>query len=78
MDALRETVAGEIASDPPVGEIDFDLEALLRAHYPRIAGVIARVVRDRARAEELAPAHHQIAGEKSRSCRNRNHRRRTP
>ncbi len=54
MNALRETLAGDIASDPPVGEIDFDLEALFRAHYVRIAGVIARVVRDRARAEELA------------------------
>jgi RNA polymerase sigma-70 factor (ECF subfamily) len=36
------------------GEADFDLETLFRAHYARIAGVIVRVVRDPARAEELA------------------------
>src|ERR1700682_477636 len=32
----------------------FDFEATFRAHYDRIARVIARVVRDPARAEELA------------------------
>jgi RNA polymerase sigma-70 factor, ECF subfamily len=32
----------------------FDIEAIFRAQYERIARVIARVVRDRARAEELA------------------------
>jgi RNA polymerase sigma-70 factor, ECF subfamily len=32
----------------------FDLEAAFRAHYPRIARTIARVVRNPARAEELA------------------------
>ncbi|HJN44853.1 MAG: RNA polymerase subunit sigma-24 [Acidobacteria bacterium] len=42
-----------------VGEVSaatapFDLEAVFRAHYGRITGVIARVVRDPARAEELA------------------------
>lgn len=36
------------------GETDFELEALFRAHYKRVAAVIARVVRDPARAEELA------------------------
>ncbi|MDP6582177.1 MAG: sigma factor, partial [Vicinamibacterales bacterium] len=43
----------------PFGEVNaatapFDLEAVFRAHYGRITGVIARVVRDPARAEELA------------------------
>jgi len=43
----------------PVSEIDladaaFDLEAVFRAQYGRITGIIARVVRDEARAEELA------------------------
>jgi RNA polymerase sigma-70 factor (ECF subfamily) len=32
----------------------FDLEAVFRDHYERVARVIARVVRDPARAEELA------------------------
>ena len=35
-------------------EAAFDLEAIFRAQYGRIARVIARVVRDPARAEELA------------------------
>ncbi len=35
-------------------EVPFDLEAVFRAHYGRITGIIARVVRDPARAEELA------------------------
>jgi RNA polymerase sigma-70 factor (ECF subfamily) len=35
-------------------EIQFDIEAIFRAQYERIARVIARVVRDPARAEELA------------------------
>lgn len=37
-----------------VGELPFDIEAIFLAHYGRIAHVIARVVRDRARAEDLA------------------------
>ncbi len=36
------------------GEAAFDFEATFRAQYERIARVIARVVRDPARAEELA------------------------
>lgn len=32
----------------------FDFEATFRAHYQRVARVIARVVKDHARAEELA------------------------
>ncbi len=35
-------------------EEPFDFEAVFRSQYPRIARVIARVVRDHARAEELA------------------------
>lgn len=35
-------------------EAQFDLETIFRAHYERIARVIARVVHDPARAEELA------------------------
>mgnify|MGYP003332083978 CR=1 FL=1 len=31
-----------------------ELESAFRVYYPRIAGLVARVVRDRARAEELA------------------------
>jgi RNA polymerase sigma-70 factor (ECF subfamily) len=54
VNASRETVATEIAADIGEGEDDFDLEAIFRAQYERIAGVIARVVRDHARAEELA------------------------
>jgi RNA polymerase sigma-70 factor, ECF subfamily len=34
--------------------VPFDLEAIFRAQYPRIGRVIARIVGDRARAEELA------------------------
>jgi RNA polymerase sigma-70 factor (ECF subfamily) len=41
---------GELKAD----EAHFDFEAIFRAHYGRIARVIARVVRDPARAEELA------------------------
>jgi RNA polymerase sigma-70 factor (ECF subfamily) len=43
----------EIAVDIP-DQADFDLESLFRAHYRPIANVIARLVRDRGRAEELA------------------------
>ncbi len=35
-------------------EIQFDIETIFRAQYERIARVIAKVVRDPARAEELA------------------------
>jgi len=47
------------ADSEPVAEIPFegvtfDFEAIFRAEYSRIAKVIARVVRDPARAEELA------------------------
>jgi Sigma-70 region 2 len=38
----------------PAGEASFDFEAMFRAQYRRIARVIAKVVRDPSRAEELA------------------------
>ncbi len=46
--------SGEITADVEAGRADFDLEELFRSQYERIAGVIGRVVRDPARAEELA------------------------
>lgn len=46
----RTEIAGAIA----VAETPLDFEATFRAQYPRIARVIARVVRDPARSEELA------------------------
>jgi RNA polymerase sigma-70 factor (ECF subfamily) len=54
VNALGETAAAEIAGDTQAGEAGFDLEALFRAHYQRVAGILVRVVRDPARAEELA------------------------
>jgi RNA polymerase sigma-70 factor, ECF subfamily len=45
--------ASEIA-EAGAREAPFDLEAIFRAQYERIARVIARVVRDPARAEEIA------------------------
>jgi RNA polymerase sigma-70 factor (ECF subfamily) len=44
----------EAVSRMKAGEAPFDFEATFRAQYERIARVIARVVQDRARAEELA------------------------
>jgi RNA polymerase sigma-70 factor, ECF subfamily len=44
----------EAVADVNTREVQFDLEAIFRAQYPRIARVIARVVRDRSCAEELA------------------------
>ncbi|HWY06967.1 MAG TPA: sigma-70 family RNA polymerase sigma factor [Candidatus Acidoferrales bacterium] len=44
----------EAVADIPATEVQFDLDSLFRTQYPRIARVIARVVRDHARAEELA------------------------
>jgi RNA polymerase sigma-70 factor (ECF subfamily) len=35
-------------------DTSFDFDAVFRAHYGRITGIITRVVRDPARAEELA------------------------
>jgi RNA polymerase sigma-70 factor (ECF subfamily) len=36
------------------GEAKLDLERIFAAQYERVARIIARVIRDRARAEELA------------------------
>lgn len=44
----------EVVTEEKAGEAPFDLEGIFRARYERIARVIARVVRDPARAEELA------------------------
>ena len=43
-----------IVNAQSVVEVAFDFEATFRAQYQRIARVIGRVVKDRARAEELA------------------------
>lgn len=50
MDA--ETLEAGRAADVPAGEPDLD--SIFREHYGRVARVIARVVRDRGRAEDLA------------------------
>ncbi len=44
----------DAVDDLTTGRATFDFEATFRAQYERIARVIARVVKDRARAEELA------------------------
>jgi RNA polymerase sigma factor (sigma-70 family) len=46
--------SGEALAEMNAREARFDIDALFRAHYRRVAGMIARVVRDPARAEELA------------------------
>jgi DNA-directed RNA polymerase specialized sigma24 family protein len=43
-----------IAPGEAIAEVEFDLERAFRAYYGRVARIIARVVRDRGRAEELA------------------------
>lgn len=49
MDASSEAVA-----DSNANATHLDIETLFRVHYGRVARIIARVVRDRARAEDLA------------------------
>ena len=44
----------EAAADAKTGKTEFDIEAVFRARYAHVARVIARIVRDPARAEELA------------------------
>ena len=46
--------AARRGDEAPTVEVSFDLEAVFAAHYGRITGIIARVVRDPSRAEELA------------------------
>jgi RNA polymerase sigma-70 factor (ECF subfamily) len=46
--------SSEAVADVNASEAQFDIEAHFRAHYGRVARIIARVVRDGARSEELA------------------------
>jgi RNA polymerase sigma-70 factor (ECF subfamily) len=46
--------AADAAVDDQTAPASFDLEAEFRVHYARVTSVIARVVNDPARAEELA------------------------
>jgi RNA polymerase sigma-70 factor, ECF subfamily len=46
--------SSEAVADSSANETHLDIEALFRAHYGRVARLIARAVRDRARSEELA------------------------
>ena len=45
---------GEALAEMNAREAQFDIDALFRTHYRRVARMIARVVRDPACAEELA------------------------
>lgn len=49
MDALSESI---VEIEP--GGVWLDIERVFRSHYPRLARLIAKVIRDPARAEELA------------------------
>jgi RNA polymerase sigma-70 factor (ECF subfamily) len=44
----------EAVADVTSAAAPLDIESLFRAHYPRVARIIERVVRDRGRSEELA------------------------
>ena len=46
--------SSEAVADSSTNETHLDIEALFRAHYGRVARIIARVVGDRARSEDLA------------------------
>jgi RNA polymerase sigma-70 factor, ECF subfamily len=48
------SMQGEVIVATEAGEAQFNLERAFRANYVRVTRVIARVVRDPARAEELA------------------------
>lgn len=48
------TTATEALSEMKAKETPFNIEAVFQAHYPRVVRIIAKVVRDSARAEELA------------------------
>lgn len=48
------SASGEALAEARAGDCLFDIEAAFRSQYQRVARIIARVVRDRARAEELA------------------------
>ncbi len=46
--------SSEAVADSNAKETQLDIEVLFRSHYGRVARIIARAVRDRARSEELA------------------------
>jgi DNA-directed RNA polymerase specialized sigma24 family protein len=48
------STSSEAVADSSASETHLDIEALFRAHYGRVARIIARVVGDRARSEDLA------------------------
>jgi RNA polymerase sigma-70 factor (ECF subfamily) len=48
------TTTTEAISEMNVQAASFDIDAAFRAHYSRVVRIVARVVRDSARAEELA------------------------
>ena len=48
------STSSEAVADSNANETHLDIETLFRAHYGRVARIIARAVRDRARSEELA------------------------
>ena len=48
------STSSEAVADSNASETHLDIETLFRAHYGRVARIIARAVRDRARSEELA------------------------
>lgn len=56
MDTLDHAVTHSVseATSPAAGDAVDRLDALFREHYPRIARMIGRIVRDRGRAEEIA------------------------
>jgi len=51
---LNVNLPGEAVAEVNTTDAPFDIEALFRTHYARIARIIQRVVRDRSRSEELA------------------------
>ena len=48
------STSSEAVADSSANETHLDIEALFRGHYGRVACIIARVVGDRARSEDLA------------------------
>jgi RNA polymerase sigma-70 factor (ECF subfamily) len=48
------STSNEAVADSNANETHLDIEALFRVHYARVARIIARAIRDRARSEELA------------------------
>lgn len=48
------STATDALTEMKANEVQFTIDEVFRAHYGRVARIIARVVRDPARAEELA------------------------